>query len=108
MTSSQHKLRSYDHAPIDIIKQQYQQHQQYITSHEIAAQVVQDEAAKSLIQHAQSQQRKIWSPEQIAHNMVAWFSQRITIGNSVWTERFERTKIEGRWAYKPVSDTPMT
>jgi len=88
-----------------IIGQQYQQHQRYITSHEITAQLVQDDAAKSLIRHAQSQQRKNSSPERIAHNIVAWFSQRITVGNSPWKERFERTKIEGRWAYKPVSDT---
>ena len=59
-----------------IIEQQFQQHQRYITSHEIAAQLVQDDAAKPFIQHAQSQQRKNWSPEQLAHNMVAWFSQR--------------------------------
>jgi hypothetical protein len=89
-----------------IIEQQFQQHQRYITSHEIAAQLVQDDAAKSLVQHAQSQARKNLSPEQIAHNMVAWFSQRITVGNSPWAARFERMKIDGRWAYKPTSNTP--
>ena len=70
------------------MKQQFEQHQRYITSHEIAAQLVQDDLAKSLIQHAQSQERKNRSPEQIAHNMVAWFSQRITVGNSPWAVRF--------------------
>ncbi len=39
-----------------IIEQQFQQHQRFITSHEITAQLVQDDAAKSLIQHAQSQE----------------------------------------------------
>ena len=89
-----------------IIEQQFQQHQRYITSREIAAQLVQDDAAKSLIQHAQSQQRKNRSPEQVARNMVAWFSQRITVGNSPWAARFERTKIDDRWAYQPTSNTP--
>jgi hypothetical protein len=89
-----------------IIEQQYQQNPRHITSREIAAQLVQDDAAKSLIQHAQSQERKNLSPEQIARNMVAWFSQRITVGNSPWVARFERTKIDGRWAYKPISTTP--
>ena len=88
-----------------IIEQQFQQHQRYITSHEIASQLVQDDAAKALIQRTQSQQRKNWPPEQIAHNMVAWFSQRITVRNSPWVERFERTKIDDRWAYKPTSNT---
>ena len=89
-----------------IIEQQFQQHQRFITSHEIAAQLVQDEAAKLLIQRAQSQQRKNSSPEQLARNMVAWFSQRITVGNSPWASRFERTKIDDRWAYKPTSNPP--
>ncbi len=40
-----------------IIQQQYQQHQRYITADEIAAQLLHDDAAKSLIEHAQSQQR---------------------------------------------------
>jgi len=89
-----------------IIEQQFQQHQRFITSHEIATQLVQDDAAKSLIQHTQSPQGKDWSPEQLARNMVAWFGQRITVGKSPWAERFERTKIDGRWAYKPASNTP--
>ena len=89
-----------------IIEQQYQQHQRYITGREIVAQLRQDGAAKSLIEHAQSQQRKDWSVDQLAHNMVAWFSQRITVGNSPWKERFERTKLEDRWASKPVSNPP--
>jgi hypothetical protein len=89
-----------------IIEQQFQQHQRYVTSHEIAALLVQDDAAKPLIQHAQSPQRKNSAPEQIARNMVAWFSQSITVGKSPWAERFERTKIDGRWSYKPTSNTP--
>jgi len=89
-----------------IIERQYQQNPRYITSREIAAQLVQDDDAKPFIQHAQSQQQKNLSPEQLAHNMVAWFSQRITVGNSPWAARFERTKIDGRWAYKPTSNTP--
>src|SRR6478609_4413428 len=84
-----------------IIEQQFQQHQRYITSHEIAAQLVQDDAAKPFIQHAQSQQQKNWSPERIATNMVAWFGQQITVGKLPWKDQFERTKIDGRWAYRP-------
>jgi hypothetical protein len=46
------------------------------------------------------------TPERIAINMVAWFSQRITVGNSPWAARFERTKIDYRCAYKPISNMP--
>ncbi len=37
--------------------------------------------------------------------MVSWFSQRITVGESDWSLAFERTKIDGLWAYKPVAAT---
>ncbi len=36
----------------------------------------------------------------IAHNMVAWFSQRITVGESDWAARFDREKRNGKWAYR--------
>lgn len=39
----------------------------------------------------------------IESNMVSWFSQRITIGESDWAEGFEGTKIDGLWAYKPIA-----
>jgi hypothetical protein len=37
-----------------------------------------------------------------ASTMVAWFSQQITVGCSYWLELFEREKIDGVWAYRPV------
>ena len=89
-----------------IIEQQFQQHQRFITAGEIAAQLLQHDAARNVIEHACLQQRKNWSADQFAYNMVAWFSQRITVGNSPWAQRFERTKIDHAWAYKPISDTP--
>ena len=35
-----------------------------------------------------------------AHNMVAWFSKVFTDGRSDWNGRFERLKIDGKWAYR--------
>jgi hypothetical protein len=40
------------------------------------------------------------SPQWVAHNMVAWFSQRISVRQSPWAKRFERQKINGKWAYR--------
>jgi hypothetical protein len=37
------------------------------------------------------------SLEWLAGNMVSWFSQRITVGESDWARAFERTKIDGLW-----------
>lgn len=45
------------------------------------------------------------SPEWLAHNMVAWFSQRISMGESEWADRFDREFIDGKWAYRPRRET---
>jgi len=36
-----------------------------------------------------------------ASNMVAWFSQQITVGRSAWSEFFDREQQGGTWAYRP-------
>lgn len=37
----------------------------------------------------------------VASNMVAWFSQQITVGRSRWAEFFVRERRGGAWAYRP-------
>lgn len=37
----------------------------------------------------------------VASNMVAWFSQQITVGRSRWAEFFDRERRGGAWAYRP-------
>jgi len=37
----------------------------------------------------------------VASNMVAWFSQQITVGRSRWAEFFDRERRDGAWAYRP-------
>lgn len=54
-----------------------------------------------LIEAAREQQQEQQSLEWLASNMVSWFSQRITVGESDWSRAFERTKINRLWAYKP-------
>jgi len=89
-----------------VIERQYRGDQRYVPAHEIAAELLHDPEAMQIIEHAQSQQGERWSAERLAHNMVAWFSQQITVGDSPWKERFERTKIDDRWAYRPVATPP--
>jgi hypothetical protein len=36
-----------------------------------------------------------------ASNMVAWFSQQITVGRSPWSDFFDRERRAGSWAYRP-------
>jgi hypothetical protein len=87
-----------------VIAAQFQHHQRFITSPEIADALLRDPEARRIVD-AVVQQRGS-TQERTAINMVAWFSQRITMANSPWAQRFERTKVDDRWAYKPVSDAP--
>jgi hypothetical protein len=82
-----------------VIGEAYQQRQGYVPSHEIAAWLVHDREARPLIDQAQQQLDEPHSPEWLAGNMVAWFSQRITVGESERSRAVERMKIDGQWAY---------
>jgi hypothetical protein len=86
-----------------VIERQDRGDQRYIPAREIASELLRDPEAMAVIARAQSQQSNRLSAERVATTMVAWFSQQITVGNSPWKDRFERTKIDGRWAYKPVT-----
>ncbi len=86
-----------------VIAESYQQDQCFVTAHEIAARLVHDREAASLIEEARQQLDDPHSPEWLAGNMVAWFGQRITVGKSEWRRAFERTWIDGQSAYKPVT-----
>jgi hypothetical protein len=69
----------------------------------VAARLLQNTAGRNLVEAAREQQEEKQSLEWLASNMESWFSQRITVGESDWMWAFERTKIDGLWAYKPVA-----
>jgi hypothetical protein len=85
------------------IERTHQEHQRFVTSQEIAARLLQDSEGRNLVEAAREQQEEKQSLEWLASNMVSWFSQRITVGESDWARAFERTKIDGLWAYKPLA-----
>jgi hypothetical protein len=84
-----------------VIEHLYRAHQRFITAQEIAASLLRDGEGRNLVHAAADQQQERQSLEWLASNMVAWFSQRITVDESDWAQSFERTKIDGLWAYKP-------
>ena len=84
-----------------IIDDVFAKQQRYVTHDEIAAGLLADPGASPIIDEAQQQQDEKQSKEWFAHNMVAWFSERITVGQSDWTNAFDRDKIDGKCAYKP-------
>jgi hypothetical protein len=88
-----------------VIEQAYREYQRFVTAQEIAARLLQDTEGRNLVEAAREQQEEKQSLEWLTSNMVSWFSQRITIGESEWARAFERTKIDGLWAYKPIAPT---
>lgn len=88
-----------------VIDEASQPHRSYVPAHEIATRLIQDGEARPLIEQAREQLDESHSLEWLAGNMVAWFSQRITVGESEWTRAIEREKIGGQWAYRPASAT---
>lgn len=78
----------------------------YVTHDQITLCLLADAEGSTLISAARGELDEDRTAEWIAHNMVAWFSQRITVGESDWTERFDCQKIDGKWAYRPTSSNP--
>ncbi|MDP6721715.1 MAG: hypothetical protein QGF59_23810, partial [Pirellulaceae bacterium] len=84
-----------------IIRDSHAKECRYITHDEITAGLLADPAATVIIAEAQTESGETRSLEWLAHNMVAWFSQRITVGQTDWDKTFDRQEIKGKWAYKP-------
>ena len=73
----------------------------FITSREIATALLTDDEGRRVIQAAIDRRKDPMSAEQIACNMVSWFSQRITVRLSDYAVLFERCKVKEVWAYRP-------
>jgi hypothetical protein len=76
----------------------------FATHDAITESLLADAEGAALIAAARTELTEDRSPEWIAHNMVAWFSQRITVGESDWGNRFDREKRDGKWAYRTRND----
>ncbi len=72
----------------------------FVTHDAISTALLTDTEGAALISAARNDLDEERTPEWIAHNMVAWFSQRITVGASDWSGRFDREKHDGKWAYR--------
>jgi len=71
----------------------------YVSAREIAELLLKDPEGRAAIESARPGLPER-SDQWIASNMVAWFGQRITTGQSDWAGDFERVKVRGVWAYK--------
>jgi hypothetical protein len=84
-----------------IITDTSQAHCDFVTHDAIVAALLTDSEAAPIIANARDQSPEPHTSDWIAHNMVAWFSQRITVRESDFAQQFERKKINGKWAYRP-------
>jgi len=87
----------------DSIRKIYQRKREFVSHDEIVQGLLNDPVGKELVDAA-CQKQNSQSREWMAGNMIAWFSQRITEGESEYASEFERTMIGNEWAYKPTGD----
>jgi len=85
------------------IRKIYQRKREFVCHDEIVQGLLNDPVGKKLVDAA-CQKQLFRSPKWMAGNMIAWFSQRITVGESEYAGEFERIKIGNEWAYKPKSN----
>lgn len=78
------------------------QKQDFATHEEIARALMKDPAGRRTLD-ASIRTCPDKSRDWLANNMIAWFSQSITVGTSPYRSLFERVKIRGRWAYRPTA-----
>jgi hypothetical protein len=77
----------------------------YVRHDEIVSGLVADPIGSKLLARALKHSK--WGTQRrAAANMVAWFSQQITIDVSPWTQYYSRKKIAGAWAYRPATAEP--
>jgi hypothetical protein len=90
-----------------IIEQAHQQVHRFVTAKTIADRLLEDAEGRRLVEEARDLQEEKQSLEWLASNMVAWFSARITAGESDWSRAFQRTKGEERsWRSGTYSFSP--
>lgn len=72
----------------------------FVNHETITAALLDDPKGAEIV--AQARTTAAWNDDRAAaSNMVAWFSQQITVGRSSWAEFFDREQRGGAWAYRP-------
>ncbi len=83
-----------------LIQDLHEDKRDFVPHRLIAKMLLDDELGRGLVKEAR-RANQLDSDEKCASNMVAWFSKIFTERLPVSAEQFDRTKLRGRWAYKP-------
>lgn len=81
----------------DIIREHCGENNDYITHHEIVTTFL----VHPIAQQTVTQQGN--PIEQVASNIIAWFSKRFTEDATLYQDEFERERINGRWSYRTLT-----
>jgi hypothetical protein len=74
----------------------------FVTHHAIANAVLADPVGAGIVTRARAVRPAAWADNRAAAaDMVACFSQQITVGLSPWASSFDREKRGNVWAYRP-------
>ena len=82
-----------------IINGAFEKSQRWVTHKEICFCLLEDNEGRALVERSREGDDK--SSEWWASNMVQWFSQKYTKEYFELISSYERSEIDGRWAYKP-------
>ena len=72
----------------------------FVSHDTIVTAILADPWALELVAEARKTSNLSGDPA-IASNMLQWFSQRISVGRSPWTDFFDRERRANGWAYRP-------
>lgn len=85
-----------------IIKEIFAEKLDWVTHEEIWKRLLLDTAGAKEAKTAFEKQENPRSVENVASNMVAWFSQQYCVHGHGLESQFTREKIRRRFAYKPI------
>lgn len=71
----------------------------FVTHDVLVSMVLDDKLGAEIVARARA--KSSWPDDRsAASNMVAWFSQQISVGRSEWADFFVRERLDGAWAYR--------
>lgn len=102
--TSRDSTPSFTHAEVcplvaGLILRAAKQSEAFVTHDALVSMVLDDKRGAEIVSRARI--KSSWPDDRsAASNMVAWFSQQISVGRSEWADFFVRERIEGAWAYR--------
>jgi hypothetical protein len=76
----------------------------FVSHDTIVSSLLDDPAARAIISAATAASKLKGGERGVAANMVAWFSQQITVGRSPWADVLYRKKARGSYAYRAIAE----